>query len=134
MKNILLVVSVIALLISLLAVWSILTNSGNPSLFLWTSWALAFVVGIMSAIYAGRLGRPSWSVALALVTLFVVGSGGAAFVEILVYPDGFFPSDFEAGAVPITVTFAEVLLPLFGLLAALLLRAGRRKLGASVAF
>lgn len=134
MKNMLLGVSTLALLLSLLAAWAVLTGNGNPSLLLWVSWGLALVVGIMSAVHAVRLGRPVWSVVLTLVTLFIVGSGGVALADLIAHPDGFFPTVFEAGAVPITMTFAEVLPPFIGLLSALLLRPGRQKAGASTAF
>jgi hypothetical protein len=76
----------------------------------------------MSVIHASLIGRPGWSVVFALVTLFIVGSAGATFVDLQAHPDGFFPSPFEAGAVPITFTFAEVLPPCVALLAGWLLR------------
>lgn len=134
MKNTLLGVSMFALLLSLLAAWEVLTGNGNPSLMLWVSWGLALVVGILSAVYAVCLGRSVWSVGLALVTLFIIGSGGVALADLMAHPDGFFPTAFEAGAVPITMTFAEVLPPLIALLSALLLRPGRQKAGVSTAF
>jgi hypothetical protein len=134
MKDMLKVVSTIALLSSLLAVWTVLTGNGQPTLLLWVSWVLALAVGIMSAVHASRLRRPGWSATFALVTVFIGASASAALAEILAHPDGFFPSPAEANLVPVIMTFAEVLPPFVALLSAFLLRPGRRKTVASVDF
>lgn len=134
MKDWLKVVSAIALLFSLLAIWATLTVSSDPTVLLWASWVLALVAGSMSAVHASRLRRTGWSAALTLVTLFVVGGAGVALADLLAHPDGFFPSPVEANVVPLIVVFAEVLPPFVALLSALLLHPGRQKPAASVDF